>query len=31
METTVPNRLLDFLRREFGWDLYDWQPGEIEF
>jgi len=27
----IPARLLDFLRREFGWDLYDWQPGEIEF
>jgi len=23
--------LRDFLRREFGWDLYDWAPGEIEF
>jgi hypothetical protein len=31
METTVPNRLRDFLRRELGIDLYDWQPGEIEF
>lgn len=23
--------LRDFLRREFGWDIYDWAPGEIEF
>lgn len=23
--------LRDFLRMNFGWDLYDWQPGEIEF
>jgi hypothetical protein len=23
--------LRDFLRINFGWDLYDWEPGEIEF
>ena len=23
--------LRDFLRINFGWDVYDWQPGEIEF
>jgi hypothetical protein len=27
----IPARLRDFLRRELGIDLYDWQPGEIEF
>jgi hypothetical protein len=28
---TRPHALIDFLRREFGWDLDDWQPGELEF
>lgn len=23
--------LRDFLRINFGWDIYDWEPGEIQF
>ena len=23
--------LRTFLRINFGWDIYDWQPGDIEF
>jgi hypothetical protein len=28
---TRPHALIDFLRLNFGWDLDDWQPGEIQF
>jgi len=27
----IPTRLRDFLRREFGWDLYDWADDDIRF
>jgi hypothetical protein len=27
----VPNALRDFLRINFGWDLYDWAPDDIRF
>lgn len=26
-----PTDLRTFIRINFGWDIYDWQPGDIEF
>ena len=28
---TRPYALIDFLRREFGWDVVEWADGEIQF
>lgn len=29
--TPRPFALIAFLRREFGWELDEWEPGEIAF
>lgn len=28
--TPVP-ALIEFLRREFGWSLHDWEDGDVRF